>query len=543
MNSFTLISVLLGGLGIFFFGMKLMSDSLQALFAGLIRKMINSLSSNSLIAVIIGTLVTILIQSSSTTNVMAVGLVQAGLITLKQAICVIFGANIGATITGWIISFKANQYGLVFVAIGFMPSLFLKSSKWQEVGSTILGLGLIYIGLQTMSHGFLSLKTDDIFLQSISYFTADNYNSYLACILMGFFVAMIIQSQAAMLAITIAMASTGIINFHSAVSLVLGQNIGATITTVLASVGANVEAKRAARVHACFNLFGVLILLLALPTFFNMVDWLTPGSAESEVGFHVAMAHTLFNLLATFAFLPFIDHLAKFVTKITPDKADKETPHLLALGDPRVMMPATSMAQAESEIRKMADIVSRMFILSKEYWADENNNKIKYEKVLAYEQITDNIHKELTLFLCYMMVKPLTHGQSEESQSMVKIADELESIADYLERLVRYRERFEEGGVLEGDTRQEFLDFMNDVEKFFLTVKIGLFEEENLNLEKIESQSTELQIWADTMRSKHIERISKGTTKPMTVLTYSDMVVALRKIRAHTFLMAKAIKQ
>lgn len=540
MNSFSLISILLGGLGIFFFGMNLMSDGLQALFAGLIRKMINSISSNSLIAVLIGTVVTSLIQSSSTTNVMTVGLVQAGLITLKQAISVIFGANIGATITGWIISMRANQYGLVFVAIGFMPSLFIKSSKWKEVGRAVLGLGLVYIGYQTMSHGFLSLKNDQVFTQSISYFTGDDYPSYIACIAMGFFVALLIQSQAAMLGITIAMATTGLLSYHSALSLVLGQNIGTTITTVLASVGANVEAKRAARVHACFNLFGVLVLLIVLPFYFNLVDWLTPGTAETNIAIHVAMGHTLFNLFATIAFLPFIDHLARFVTKITPDKADKETPHLLALGDPRVMMPATSMAQAESEIRKMADIVSRMFILSKEYWSEENSNKIKFEKILAYEQITDNIHKELTLFLCYMMVKPLTHGQSEESQSMVKIADELESIADYLERLTRYRERFDEGGILEGDTRLEFFAFMDDVEKFFNLVKAGLFEEENLDMEKIEAKSVELQVWADTMRSKHIERISKGTTKPVTVLTYSDMVVALRKIRAHTFLMAKA---
>lgn len=541
MNSFSLISILLGGLGIFFFGMNLMSESLQALFAGLIRKMINSLSANSLIAVMIGTLVTSLIQSSSTTNVMAVGLVQAGLLTLKQAICVIFGANIGATVTGWIISFKAHQYGLFFVALGFIPSLFIKSNKWKEVGSAILGLGLVYIGFQTMIHGFSFLKSDAIFLQSISYFTGNHYQSYLACIMMGLFVAMLIQSQAAMLAITMGLAMTGIIPFHSAVSLVLGQNIGATITTILASVGANVDAKRAARVHACFNLFGVLIILLVLPYFFDLVDLIIPGTPEAESAYHIATAHTIFNLLATIGFLPFTDLLVKFVTQITPNKVGKETPHLLALGDPRDMMPATSMAQAESEIRKMADIVERMFVLSKEYWAEDHVNKIKLEKTLAYEQITDNIHKELTLFLCYMMVKPLTHAQSEESQSMVKIADELESIADYLERLVRYRERFEEGGVLEGDTRQEFLAFMEDVEQFFLVVKTGLFQEHKLNMEKIEAKSSELQVWADTMRSKHIERISKGTTKPVTVLTYSDMVVALRKIRAHTFLMAKAI--
>lgn len=541
MNSFSLVTILLGGLGIFFFGMNLMSESLQALFAGLIRKMINSISANSLFAVLIGTLITSFIQSSSTTNVMAVGLVQAGLLTLKQAICIIFGANIGATITGWIISFKANQYGLFFVALGFIPSLFIKSTRWKEIGSAVLGLGLIYVGFQTLCHGFSFLKNDSIFIQSISYFTADNYQSYLACIAIGLFVAIIIQSQAAMLAITMALAFTQIIQFHTAVSLVLGQNIGTTITTVLASVGANVEAKRAARVHAFFNLFGVLLILLVLPYFFQLVDFLIPGSPEVEINYHIAGAHTLFNLLATIGFTPLIDQLIKLVTKLIPQKIEKETPHLLALGDPRMMMPATSMAQAESEIRKMADIVERMFVLSKEFWSEENLNKLKLEKILAYEQITDNIHKELTLFLCYMMVKPLTHAQSEESQAMVKVADELESIADYLERLVRYRERFEEGGVLEGETRLEFLAFMNDVEAFFLIVKNNLFQTESLDLAKIEKRSEELQQWADAMRSKHIERISQGTTRPMTVLTYSDMVVALRKIRAHTLLLAKAV--
>lgn len=550
MEAFTIIYTLLGGLGIFFFGMKFMSDGLQAVAGDVIRKIINSITANRFMAVGVGLLVTCIVQSSSVTTVMTVGFVNAGLMNLTQAIGVIFGANIGTTITGWIISIKVEKYGLLLVGLGFIPGLFSKSEKWQHIGRAVLGVGLVFIGLQTMSGSFAPLRTNQGFLDSIAYFSGEHYGAYIASILMGCLLTMIVQSSSAMLGITMALATSGVIPYHTAVSLVLGENIGTTITAILASVGATVNAKRAARAHACFNLFGVFVMLLWLPYYFDLVNSLIPQDArfvaadgtQPYIAPHIALAHTLFNLTATLVFLPFINQLAAFVTKITPDKSEKEVPHLLVLGDPENMLPAASMAQAESELIKMKDIIERMYKLNREFWEIENYDPKMLAKIIDYERITDNIHKEITVFLCYVMEKPMSHQQSTQVQAMIKMADELESVADYIERLATYRDRFKGNEKLEGESRTEFFQFLDDVWAFFELVGVGLENGEALDMSQIESKSHELQLWADSMREKHLDRISKGVYPPVTALTYSDMVVALRKIRAHSYLMAGALE-
>lgn len=550
MEAFTIIYTLLGGLGIFFFGMKFMSDGLQAVAGDVIRKIINSLTSNSVMAMGVGLLVTAIIQSSSVTTVMVVGFVNAGLMSLTQAIGVILGANVGTTITGWIISAKIGHLALLFVGLGFIPGLFSKSEKWQHLGKSILGVGLVFMGLQIMSQAFAPLRQSQSFVDSISYFTGDHFGAYLASIIMGCLLTMIVQSSAAMLGITMALATSGLIPFHTAIALVLGENIGTTITAILASIGANVNAKRAASAHAFFNIFGVSITLVLLPYFFAFVDFLipldprfqNPDGTFPHVAQHIAMAHTMFNLCAALVFLPFVNLLAAFVTKITPDKNEKEVPHLLVLGDPANMLPAASMAQAESELKKMKDIIERMYKLNREFWAANNYNPKLLAKITDYERITDNIHKEITVFLCYVMEKPMSHHQSEQLQALIKITDELESVADYIERLANYRERFKNNEALAGESREEFFQFLDEIWAFFELTSVALDGTEELDMSKVEAKSHELQLWADSMREKHLDRISKGVYPPVTALTYSDMVVALRKIRAHSFLMAGAIE-
>jgi phosphate:Na+ symporter len=550
MEVFTIIYTLLGGLGLFFFGMNFMSEGLQAVAGDVIRKIINSITSNRIMAVGVGLLVTCIVQSSSVTTVMVVGFVNAGLMNLTQAIGVIFGANIGTTITGWIISINVEKYGLLLVGLGFIPGLFSKSDKWQHLGKSVLGVGLVFIGLQTMSSAFIPLRHHQGFLDSIAYFSGEHYGAYIASILMGCLLTMVVQSSSAMLGITMALASSGVIPYHTAVSLVLGENIGTTITAILASIGGNVNAKRAARAHACFNVFGVTMVLLILPYYFDLVNSLIPHDARFTaadgshpyVAQHIALAHTLFNLTATLLFLPFVNVLAAFVTKITPDKAEREVPHLMVLGDPAIMLPAASIAQAESELRKMRDVVQRMYKVNKEYWEAAEYEPKKLAKIIDYERITDNIHKEITVFLCYVMEKNMSHHQSEQVQALIKISDELESVADYIERLANYRERFKREESLTGDSRTEFFHFMDEVWAFFEMVGSGLETDYTMDISRIEAKSNELQLWADSMREKHLDRISKGNYPPITALTYSDMVVALRKIRAHSFLMAGAIE-
>jgi phosphate:Na+ symporter len=550
MGAFTILYTLLGGLGIFYFGMRYMSDGLQAVAGDVIRKIINSLTQNRFMAVGVGLIVTCIIQSSSVTTVMTVGFVNAGLMNLTQAIGVIFGANTGTTITGWILSSTFNQYGLLLIGIGFIPGLFSKTEKWQHLGRSVLGMGLVFLGLEIMGRAFVPLRENVSFLESIAYFSGEHYGAYVASIMMGCLLTMIVQSSTVMLGITMALATSGVIPYHTAIALMLGENMGTPISAILASMNANVNARRAAYVHALFKIFGVAIIMLILPYFFSLIDAIIPDDPTFRnesgnypfVSQHIALAHTLFNLGVTLLLLPFINQLAALVTKIAPNKHEKEVPHLLVLGDPSNMLPAASMAQAESELKKMREIIERMYRLNREFWFAEEYDSKRLAKILDYERITDNIHKEITVFLCYVMEKPMSHHQSEQIQAMIKITDELESVADYIERLANYRDRFRNTDYLVGESRTEFFEFLDEVGLFFELVCSGLYSDENLDMNKIEAKSNELQLWADSLREKHLDRISKGIYLPVTALTYSDMVVALRKIRAHSYLMAGALE-
>ena len=546
METFKIIYTVLGGLGIFFYGMKTMSDALQQAASDVIQKVINSLTTNRILAVVVGMIVTMIVQSSSVTTVMVVGFVNAGLMQLTQAIGVIFGSNIGTTITGWIISIKVGKYGLLLIGLGIFPALFSKETKIQNIGKVLFGVGMVFLGLELMSGAFKPLRKNEEFLNMISYFSGNNYGSYFASILTGCLLTVIIQSSSAMLGITIALASSGVISFSTAAALVLGENIGTTITALLASVGTTTNAKRAARAHAFFNVFGVLILFSILPLYVEFIEWLIPGAADMQiedgthpnVAAHIAASHTFFNVTATLMFLPFLGYLAKFVTKITPEVEGSDTKHLILIGDSNEVLPATAIVQANSEAKKMKDVLERMFTRSKEYLKSAKSDDRK--KIGDYEQITDNMQKEVTVFLCKVMEKPMSESQSLQSQSLIKIVDEYESIADYLDRIASYKARFK-NDALAGVNQEEYFKFMDRVWEFFQMCSLGLVEDRSIDLDEINKKSEELRVYADDMRDKHIDRVSKGDFNPLSALTYSDMVVALRKIRAHAMNVAEAI--
>lgn len=549
MEAFKIFYTVLGGLGIFFYGMKAMSDALQAAAGDMIKNIINSLTTNRIFAVTVGIVVTMLVQSSSVTTVMVIGFVNAGLMQLTQAIGVIFGANIGTTVTGWIISIKVGKYGLLLIGLGIFPTLFAKNNNWKHFGRILFGIGMIFFGLDLMGSAFKPLRTMPEFLDAISYFSEQHFTSYLASALVGCILTMIIQSSSAMLGITIAMAMSGVLSFHTAVALVLGQNIGTTITAVLASVGGNVHAKRAAKAHAIFNVLGVVIMLIIFPFYIEFIEWLIPGGAnfvnasgdKPYIAVHIATSHTIFNVASTLIFIPFLGHLADFVTRLTPDKEVKEKHHLIVLGNPTDIIPATALVQAEQEVQKFKEIVGKMFDLTRDYLIAEENDTDLLAKITDYEQITDNIQKEITVFVCKVMENPLSAEQSTEAQNMVRISDELESVADYLERVAKYCTRFRTETSLTGDVKTEFFEFFDDVHKFFNST-VRVIEDINLYDKTVsERKSEKLRLIANSMRDKHVDRVTSGEFNPLTALTYSDMVVAVRKIRAHSLNISQAI--
>ncbi len=545
LDTFKIIYTVMGGLGIFFYGMRMMSDALQQAASDVITNVINSLTSNRILAVVVGMIVTMIVQSSSVTTVMVVGFVNAGLMQLTQAIGVIFGSNIGTTITGWIISIKVGKYGLLLIGLGIFPALFSKNPKFQTAGKVFFGIGMVFMGLELMSGAFKPLRSNSEFLNMISYFSGDHYGAYFASILTGCLLTIIVQSSSAMLGITIALASSGVIGFNTAAALVLGENIGTTITAILASVGTTTNAKRAARAHAFFNIFGVVVVFSFLPFYINFIEWLIPGMADfvdasgdkPNIATHIAASHTFFNVTSTLLFLPFLGVLARFVTRITPDQ-ENEGNHLIFVGEVSDTLPATAIVQASSEVKKMKDVLDRMFKATKGYL--HNPDPSVLAKIQDYERITDNMQKEVTVFLCKVMERPMSEHQSKQSQSMIKIVDEFESIADYLDRIARYKSKYK-NQVLPEEIKTQYFTYMDDVWDFVNLCSAGIYDGGNHHLELSYKKSEELRLLADDMRDQHLVKVSSGDYDPLSALTHSDMVVAVRKIRAHAMNVSTAV--
>ncbi len=551
MEIFKIIYTVLGGLGIFFYGMKIMSDSMQSIAGDMIRKIINSITSNRLLAVVIGTLITMIVQSSSVTTVMVIGMVNAGLMNLTQAIGVIFGANIGTTVTGWIISIKVGKYGLLLIGLGIFPTLFSKSHKWSQIGKLIFGVGMIFLGLTFMSGAFRPLRSMPEFLDAISYFSGHHYGAYIASMLTGCILTVIIQSSSAMLGITMALATSGVIGLDTALALVMGENIGTTITANLASIGGNVNAKRAARAHAIFNILGVILLMAIFPFYVNFIEWLVPGESSFQNGggdcpymaVHIATSHTIFNLTGVFAFIPFLNILARFVVRLIPDRDIKEQHHLVMLGNPSDIIPATALIQGVGEVQKLQHIVSRMFNLTNVCLKNFGEQSKNISKVRDYEQITDNIQKEITLFICNIMQREMTPRESGEAQGLVRITDELESIADYIEKLAAHNLMFEKEGRLKGKEREEFFKYLDDIYDYYINVTNLIGSIDDFDSSVISREDDEIKCIGDELVDRYVERVSTGDYSALTALSYSDMVSALKKIRGHVYNIAQAMNR
>ncbi|PCJ21479.1 MAG: hypothetical protein COB02_02485 [Candidatus Cloacimonadota bacterium] len=540
----------LGGLGFFFFGMKQLSDSLQSMSGNLIKKVLHSITTNRLLGVSVGVLITCLVQSSSVVTVMTVSFVNAGFMNLNQAIAVIFGANIGTTITGWIIAIKIGKYGIHMIGIGAIPMMFTKNVTLKRIGALFFALGLIFFGLETMSGAFKPLRTDPTFISYLTYFTADTFLSLIATVGMGCLLTIMVQSSSAMLGITIALASTGTITFQTAAALVLGENIGTTITAILAAVGTNTNARRAAYAHAIFNISAVCTIVILFRPYISLVDkliagnpdFLAPDGSKPNIATHIAAVHTVFNVSATLIFLPFLQYLAQFVCKLVPRPDHEEQNRLELVGNPSQLSPVIAIEQCYAELIRMGDITGRLIDYTEEYVIRDVRNTELKDKVYKYEDITDNIQKEILLFLIKVMEKKLSHQQTLQINAMISISDDMESIGDYCQNLVRYRKRlFDDNHALKEETKQELKEFFQLVKSAYATILEEVKNPESVDLQRFDRIIAHLKEKAEEIKVHHLNRVKTGDYSPLTNLTFTDMIVALRKINGHIAGINKAI--
>ncbi|MDP2285822.1 MAG: Na/Pi cotransporter family protein [Pseudohongiella sp.] len=544
MNYFEITYTALGGLALFFLGLKYLSEALQSSGKEAIRGILASLTRNRVLAVLAGVGITIFVQSSSITTVMTVSIVNAGLMELRQAIGVILGANIGTTITGWVISIKVGKYGLLLIGLGLYPMLAAQRAWLSTTGKTLVALGLVFTGLEFMSGAFVPLRTDESFISYLHLFSAESLPSILACIVLACLLTMIVQSSSAMLGITMTLATTGVIDFNTAVALIIGENIGTTITAQLASIGANTSAIRAARAHAIFNILGAIIFTALFPWYVQFVDLIVGGAADLQsedgsrpnIAFHIAVAHTMFNVLNVLIWIPLIGFLTNLVIWLVPQKEEKEIHKLKYLGSRTIMAPEVSLQQAELEMDNMVAITREMFDVTRAYVVSPVHDKKLFERINHLEDITDNIEEEMINFITVLLTGSVTQEQSTRSYGLMRMADELESIADALQSLSIYRSRlYKRSEDISPAAWQDILEFFDEVTGYF--DRITAARKRNAEVTEVKiliKEGRQVRKSAKEKRQRHLDRLRAGDCQAMTAQTFSDMFMSLQHIKNHT---------
>jgi len=428
----------LGGLGIFLFGMKILSDSIYRSTGTRIRNSIQSLTGNAFKGITSGMLITALIQSSSATTVMLISLVNAGLVSLTQAVGVIMGANIGTTFTAWIVSFFGFQVSITSIALPAialsLPFYFSKRDRLNEVSYILIGFGLLFLGLGEMKDAVQSLAGNVMALGFIQNISGFGFLSRILFVLIGAVLTIALQSSSAAMTVTLTFAFNNWITLDIAAALVVGENIGTTITAYLASLEMNREAKRAARAHFLFNTFGALWMILLMPQFLEAVDWLIPGEANepTSIPYHLAGFHTLFNIsnvLITVSFIPLIVRLTdKMVLAKEADPSNYRVPFI------RQNLPdraAINLINARSEVGRMSQVASDVTMLFLDMIdADLEESEKLYRKIKKWEHYSDEMEAELSVFLSECTMDNLSEAQRKEITALSRIIIELESIAD-----------------------------------------------------------------------------------------------------------------
>jgi phosphate:Na+ symporter len=542
----------IGGLGIFILGMKYLSDSLQSLSGGLIRKAISSVTTNRFLAVLVGLFVTTFVQSSSITTVMVVGLTNAGLMQLTQAIGVILGANIGTTITGWILAVKVGKYGLLLIALGVFPMLFSKKDRISASAKVVVSLGLIFFGLEIMSGAFKPLRSDEGFMNLMLTLDAQTLLSILGCVAIGCLMTMVIQSSSAMLGITIALAATGAIPLYTAVALVMGENIGTTITAQFAAIGGSIASRRAAMAHSVFNVLGVVIIISIFSPYVSMIEEFVPGLSgfidgdgnRPYIAAHIAMAHTFFNVTATLVMLPFLNPLANLVTKMIPEREGAQKGSFKYIGAPGSMPMAMGISMVFEELKRMQGRVHKALRHAGSFLQRDLKGRDRfYQKVKLLEDETDIIQHEITSFTVTLMQSGnASNEQSDRAYAYVRAADELESIADYALSLCSYMRRLEKNDLdYSEDAWADLHDYHREVFAFFTQVCKAFNNEDVSSTEKIYAEAARLNDLADEVRKNHLDRMKLGSCGALPALTFSDMAVALRRIKNHTVNLHEAL--
>ncbi|MCL2042895.1 MAG: Na/Pi cotransporter family protein [Treponema sp.] len=539
----TLILHMIGGLCMFLLGMKIMSEGIQQSAGDRMRKTLNFMTGNRFAGVLTGFTLTAVIQSSSAATVMVVSFVNAGLLTLTQSIGVIMGANVGTTVTAWIVSLvgfslQITSLALPAVGIGFI----LKVMKWKHksIGEIVMGFGLLFLGLYFLTREMNSLYNEESFT-AIGAFRDMGFLAVLTGIGAGFLMTILIHSSSATSAIVLTMAFNGIITYEMGAGMILGASIGTTIDAVLSAIGANTEAKRSALVHVLFNAIGVCWALIFFNPLLALVNAITPGiPAGIGVTTHIAMFQTVYKVVNTILFFPFVSHYARLICFIIREKPEEISKHykFAYLSSAKTSTPELNILRAEKEIRDMAGIVSSMYASFSELLRNLRETKDREDAVVKFcgemkqkEEYVDQMRETLTAFLIECTHTRLNPHSERRVSRLMRVTGDIEEMSDecygisrLLEKSVRKKRIFKK------DEMDELVPYVGQVEEFLglLHDKLGqsLTVKSTIQTKKLESDIGKSRKQLQKLSRKRIEAGKDVQTE----LLFIDLVRRIEKL-------------
>ena len=553
---------LIGALGLFIFGMKIMSDGIQKFAGDQMRSILRKITQNRIAGIFTGFGTTAIIQSSSATTVMIVSFVNAGLLSLRQAIGVIMGANIGTTVTAFLLlafgfgKFSISDYSLPIIAIG-LPLFFMSNSKLKSFGEFLIGFALLFRGLDALKDLMSFIKEDPTFIKSIiEPLDQFGFGSVIIFVGIGTLLTVVVQSSSAAMAITLSLC--GGLNglpLEFAAAIILGENIGTTITANMAAIIGNIHAKRAARAHLFFNVIGVLWMLAIFYPFLKFVDYLVSetffnslivdGDSESTTRWSLAVYHLSFNIVNTLLFLWFIPHIERLVVRILPSKTDDDEMFQLKFFSSTIPVGELSLLEAQREVVKLGKIVSRMNTFCQTILMEKKESEFRsyIDRIAKYEDITDKIEEEVASYLTKVSQNELSERTSEKIRAMLSMVGDMERIADMYYQISKTTERKRKNKIwFTPEQRERLLEMyslMNQVlENMCKNLEMRYSEVELTEAKKLEKSLNKLR---KEIRKEHFTNVEKGEYRYDNAAIYSELFNSLEKIGDHAISVTQSI--
>lgn len=545
MDIFNILS-LVGGLALFLYGMNIMGGALEKQAGGKFKQVLEKITANPLSGVLLGVAVTGVIQSSSATTVMVVGLVNSGMMTLENSVGIIMGANVGTTVTAWILSLagiessnvfiqllKPSSFSPVLAGIGIVLVMMAKSDKKKDLGQILLGFAVLMFGMDTMSAAVKPLAAMEGFTNILTYF----HNPILG-VLTGALVTGIIQSSSASIGILQAMSLTGAITYGAAIPIIMGQNIGTCVTALLSSAGTNTNAKRAAFVHLYFNIIGVTVFMVLFYAFDAIWGW---TFLESPIGaVQIAVVHTVFNLLNTALQLPFRKVLVRLAELTVPEgAADKK---LQLLDDRFLSTPSFAVAQCRDLTVSMAEIsrdnIYRAMELVKKFSESEA------KKVLEAEDEVDHYEDKLGTYMVKLSSKSMSLEDSRNVSKLLHCISDLERIADHSVNIMRNGEEMHQKDIHFSDEARRDLDIMYDAVKEIVGLAVDAFINDDIGLAaQVEPLEQVIDTLKVQLKARHVARLQRGECTTMLGFVFTDLITNFERVADHCSNIAVAVIQ